>query len=195
MVIGGGDTGADCVGTVRRQGAKNVTQVEILAKPPETRESDNPWPEWPQVLRTSSSHEEGCTRIWSATAKEFLGSAGRVEKVKLIEVEWYRENGRKLFREKPGSEFEFDADLVVLAMGFLHIEHGPLVTGLNLETTDHGNLKVDRNQMTSHPGVFAAGDSVSGPSLVVRAIAQGRKAAEGVQKYLVPVAEEVMTAG
>ena len=161
-----------------------------MAMPPTNRESDNPWPEWPLVLRTSTSHEEGCDRIWSATARKFSGP-GRVEKVELVEVEWYRENGRQAFREKPGTVFELDADLVVLALGFLHAEHGPLVTGLNLTADNRGNLVVDNDRMTSHPGVFAAGDCVTGASLVVRAIAQGRKLAEGVQNYLETLPEMV----
>ncbi len=183
LVIGGGDTGSDCVGTSRRQGAGKIYQMEILPQPPETRLDDNPWPAWPLMLRTSTSHEEGCERIWAVTVKEFIGE-GSLQAVRLARVEWFRENGRKSFREIPGSEFELEVGLALLAMGFLHTEHGPLVTELGLSTDSRGNLAVDEAFMTSAPGVFAAGDSASGASLVVRAMAQGRKAAEGMDEYL-----------
>jgi NADPH-dependent glutamate synthase beta subunit-like oxidoreductase len=172
-----------------------VTHLEIKPKPAEKRRPETPWPEWPQVLRTSSSHEEGCDRIWSASPRQFIGSGGRVCKVDLVHVEWSRENGRQVFREKPGSGFGLYAELVVLALGFIHVEHGRLVTDLQLATDSRGNLMVDRNRMTSHPGVFAAGDCVSGASLVVRAIAQGRKAAEGIEQYLAKLAEKAAVAG
>ncbi len=184
LVIGGGDTGSDCVGTSQRQGAKNIYQVEILPRPPESRAEDNPWPTWPLILRTSSSHEEGCERMWSMLTKEFIGSNGAVSSVKLVEIEWTKKNGRHVFKEVPGSEFELKAELVLLAMGFLHIEHGRIVTELNLTTDTRGNLIVDEHLMTSEPGVFAAGDSVMGASLVVWAIDQGRKAADAVDKYV-----------
>jgi NAD(P)H-dependent glutamate synthase small subunit len=180
LVIGGGDTGSDCVGTSHRQGAKKIYQVEILPKPPEYRAKDNPWPSWPLILRTTSSHEEGCERMWSMLTKEFIGSNGVLSSVKLVEIEWSRENGRHVFKEIPGSEFELKAELVLLSMGFLHIEHSRIVTELDLATDGRGNLIVDEHLMTSDTGVFAAGDSVMGASLVVRAIDQGRKAAEAV---------------
>ncbi len=182
LVVGGGDTGSDCVGTSRRQGAGCIRQVEILPQPSDTRAVDNPWPSWPLVLRTSSSHEEGCERMWGVTVKEFLGTE-RVEKVRLVRVEWFRENGRHSYREVPGSEFELEAGLVLLAMGFLHPEHGPLVTELGLSLDSRGNIAVDEAFMTSTAGVFAAGDSVSGASLVVRALDQGRRAAESINRY------------
>jgi NAD(P)H-dependent glutamate synthase small subunit len=183
LVVGGGDTGSDCVGTSRRQGAGIIYQMEILPQPPETRLDDNPWPSWPLILRTSSSHEEGCERLWAVTVKEFIGE-GSLHAVRLAKVEWFRDNGRSTFREIPGSEFELEVGLALLAMGFLHTEHGPLVTELGLSTDSRGNLAVNESLMTSAPGIFAAGDSVSGASLVVRAMEMGRRAAEGIGGYL-----------
>ncbi|HEY5764415.1 MAG TPA: glutamate synthase subunit beta [Candidatus Deferrimicrobiaceae bacterium] len=186
VVIGGGDTGSDCVGTSRRQGAASIHQLELLPKPPEERGPTNPWPTWPQVMRTSSSQEEGCERSWSISTKEFLGDPSGVKKLRCVRLEWSDpgNGGRPSFREIPGSEFEIEADLVLLAMGFVHVEHGPLVKGLGLAIDERGNLKVDADQMTSVPGVFAAGDAVLGASLVVRAIDSGRLAAAGLNRYL-----------
>jgi glutamate synthase (NADPH) small chain len=186
VVIGGGDTGSDCVGTSRRQGAREVHQLELLPKPPEDRPAANPWPTWPQTMRTSSSHEEGCERSWSVSTKEFVGSDGGVEKLRCVRLEWSEpdESGRRYFREVPGSGFELAADLVLLAMGFVHVEHGPLVRDLGVATDGRGNLVVDASLMTNAPGVFAAGDSMYGASLVVRAIDLGRKAAGGIDLYL-----------
>ena len=184
LVIGGGDTGSDCLGTSRRQLAKDIYQIEILPKPPENRATDNPWPYWPTILRTSSSHEEGCERMWSVLVKEFVGSKKAVKSARLVEIEWSKNNGKMAFKEKPDSEFEIPADLVLLSMGFVHPEHTTLIQGFDLKTTETGNVDVDSNMMTSVPGVFAAGDSVMGASLVVRAIDQGRKAAEAVDSYL-----------
>jgi NADPH-dependent glutamate synthase beta subunit-like oxidoreductase len=186
VVIGGGDTGSDCVGTSRRQGAAEIHQLELLPKPPEERFVYNPWPTWPIIMRTSSSHEAGGTRLWSVSTKEFLGDEDGVRKLRCARIEWSDpdENGRSTFREIPGSEFEIAADLVLLAMGFVHVEHGPLVRDFGLARDDRGNLVVDSDLMTSTPGVFAAGDSMVGASLVVRAIDYGRIAAEGVNRYL-----------
>jgi glutamate synthase (NADPH/NADH) small chain len=186
VVIGGGDTGSDCVGTSRRQGAREIHQLELLPRPPEERSVYNPWPTWPVIMRTSSSHEEGCTRLWSVSTKEFLGDEDGVRKLRCVKIEWSDpdENGRSTFREIPGSEFELAADLVLLAMGFVHVEHGPLVTEFGLERDARGNIVVDSQLMTSVPGVFAAGDSMVGASLVVRAIDYGRIAAEGADRYL-----------
>ena len=186
VVIGGGDTGSDCVGTARRQGAKQITQIELLPEPPAGRTPQNPWPTWPVILRTSSSHEEGCSRLWSVATKEFAGEGGAVKKLRCVKLEWSApdETGRRPFAEIPGSEFEIKAGLVLLSMGFLRIEHGPLVTDLELETDGRGNIVVSPAQMTSTPGVFAAGDSALGASLVVRAIAQGRRAAAAIDAYL-----------
>ncbi len=184
IVIGGGDTGSDCVGTSRRQGAKKIYQVEILPKPPEVRTPDNPWPVWPVILRTSTSHEEGCERIWSVLTKKFIGNNGKIKSVHFAEIEWSQNANKSEFREILGSEFEIEAGLVLLATGFVHLEHGPVVNEFGFNIDVKGNLIVDSNMMTSVPGVFAAGDSVMGASLVVKAIKQGRKAAEAADRYL-----------
>jgi len=186
VVIGGGDTGSDCVGTSRRQGAVSIHQLELLPKPPEDRAPTNPWPTWPQIMRTSSSQQEGCKRSWSVSTKEYVGDASGVKKLRCVRLEWSEpdRSGRSRSREIPGSEFELEADLVLLAMGFVHVEHGPLVKDLGLAVDERGNLKVDGEQMTSMPGVFAAGDAVLGASLVVRAIDSGRLAAAGANRYL-----------
>ena len=186
VVIGGGDTGSDCVGTARRQGAASIVQIEILPRPPLERPVDNPWPLWPRVLRTSSSHEEGCQREWALLTKEFVGEDGHVRGVRVVELDWQQEpgNGKTAFREIPDSEHVLRADLVLLAMGFVHVEHGPLIRDTGIGLDPRGNVLVDANHMTTVPGVFAAGDAAQGASLVVRAIAQGRAAAEGVDRYL-----------
>jgi NAD(P)H-dependent glutamate synthase small subunit len=186
VVIGGGDTGSDCIGTSRRQGAASITQIELLPKPPDSRLPGNPWPAWPLILRTSTSHEEGCERMWSIQTKEFSGDAGRVRGLRCARLDWSEPDasGRRSFREIPGSEFELRADLVLLAMGFVHVEHGPLVRDLGVGLDPRGNIKTDDDSMTSVPGVFAAGDAVTGPSLVVWAIATGRRAAEGADRWL-----------
>ena len=182
VVIGGGDTGSDCVGTARRQGAKNVYQFEILPKPPENRPDDTPWPNWPRVMRTSTSHEEGCERRWNILTKELIGK-DKVEKLKACEVEWTQEDGKWKMSEVKGSEFTIDADLVTLAMGFVHVTHAGLVEQLGVELDGRGNVITKDNQ-TSDPMVFAAGDTVSGASLVVRAIKDGRNAAQAIDEYL-----------
>jgi NADPH-dependent glutamate synthase beta subunit-like oxidoreductase len=186
VVVGGGDTGSDCIGTSRRQGAASITQIELLPQPPGNRAPRNPWPLWPVVLRTSSSQEEGCERLWSVQTKGFAGEGGRVRKLECVKLDWSEPDaaGRRTFREIPGSEFPIPADLVLLAMGFVHVEHGPLVRDLGVSTDGRGNLVVDGALQTSVPGVFGAGDSVAGASLVVRAIDLGRRAAEGVDRYL-----------
>ena len=186
VVIGGGDTGSDCIGTSRRQGAKSIHQIEILPKPPDDRVPTNPWPTWPNVLRTSTAQEEGCDRSWSVSTKEILSAKGRVSKLRCVRLDWAEPDaaGRRAFKEVPGSEFELPADLVLLAMGFVHVEHGPLVRDLSLAVDQRGNLQVDQGRMTSTPGVFAAGDSMLGASLIVRAIDDGRQAAEGIDLYL-----------
>jgi len=185
VVIGGGDTGADCVGTARRQGARSIVQIELLPEPPVERPPDNPWPIWPKVLRSSSSHEEGCTRLWSIGTKEFVGEGGRVKRLRCVKLDWTTdEAGRPTFTEIPSSGFELPADLVLLAMGFTSVEHGPLIEDFGLQLTKRGALRVDDNCMTTAEGVFAAGDSVLGASLVVRAIAHGRQAAAAINRYL-----------
>jgi glutamate synthase (NADPH) small chain len=181
VVIGGGDTGADCIGTSRRHGAASITQIELLCAPPSDRSPNNPWPTWPVVMRTSSSHEEGCERMWSIGTKEFFGKDGKVSALKAVKLDWSAGNACK---EIEGSGFELKADLVLLAMGFVHVEHGALVKDLGLNLDPRGNIVVDANFMTSAKGVFAAGDAEMGASLVVRAIYRGRKAAEGINNFL-----------
>jgi NAD(P)H-dependent glutamate synthase small subunit len=182
VVIGGGDTGADCIGTARRQGAREIVQIELLPEPPKARPLDNPWPTWPRTLRSSTSHDEGCERLWSIGAKEFLGQDGRLSGLRCVKLEWTGAT----FREVPGSEFVIKAELALLAMGFIRVEHGPLIEHFGLEVTDRGALRVDANYMTAAAGVFAAGDSVLGASLVVRAIALGREAAAAIGRFLQP---------
>jgi glutamate synthase (NADPH/NADH) small chain len=185
VVIGGGDTGADCVGTAIRQGAKCVIQLELLPKPPEHRTGLEPWPLWPKLLKTSSSHEEGCDRLWNVSTKRFIGDQGVVKKLTVVEVEWTTgEDGRQVMTEVPGSEFELEADLVLIAMGFVHVVHAGLVRELEVELDARGNIKIDENCMTSVDGIFSAGDSSRGASLVVYAIQDGRQAADGINKYL-----------
>jgi NAD(P)H-dependent glutamate synthase small subunit len=183
VVIGGGDTGSDCVGTSRRQGAASIHQLEILPKPPESRPDDTPWPMWPRTMRTSSSHQEGCERMWSVMTKKFVGDDSGVKEIVACKVEWTEEDGRWNMKEVEGSEFTLKADLVLLAMGFVHVEHGALIKDLNVDLDDRGNV-IANGYQTSNPKVFAAGDTVSGASLVVRAIDAGRKAADAADAYL-----------
>lgn len=183
VVIGGGDTGSDCVGTARRQGAKSITQIEILPKPPQDRPDDTPWPMWPRTMRTSSSHEEGCDRHWGVMTKRISGAGTRVSKLHCCQIEWEDKKGRWEMREIENSEFELQADLVLLAMGFVHVVHDGLVESLQLKLDQRGNVEVN-NYQTSQPWVFAAGDTVSGASLVVSGINAGRKAADAVDLYL-----------
>jgi glutamate synthase (NADPH) small chain len=185
VIIGGGDTGADCLGTVHRQGAKSVTQLELLTKPPIERAPDNPWPQWPNIFRVSPAHEEGGDRLYSISTQRFGGdSAGHVRSLHAAQVELVRKNGRVQFEPIAGGEFEIPADLVLLAMGFLGPERGPLVKDLGLKMTERGNVWRDERWMTSVPGVFAAGDMQRGQSLIVWAIAEGRSAARGVDQFL-----------
>ena len=184
VVIGGGDTGSDCVGSANRQGAHSITQIEILPMPPEHRTESEPWPMWPKLHKTSSSHEEGCERHWNVLTKKFNGENGIVKSISAIQVEWYKdEKDNNRMREIQRSDFEIKADLVFLAMGFVHVEH-ELAKQLGLELNLSGNIAVDEDFMTNVRGVFAAGDSVRGASLVVRAISDGRGAASGIDKFL-----------
>ena len=186
VVIGGGDTGSDCIGTSLRQGAKKVIQLEILPKPPIERPVQNPWPTWPIILRESHAHKEGGERRWSATTKAFIGENNAVKKLICAEVDWVNENpgGPLVPREKPGTEFELSADLVILAMGFVGPGNEALIQHFGLELDERGNVKADQRQMTCVEGVFTAGDMTTGQSLIVRAIASGRKAANGIASYL-----------
>ena len=185
IILGGGDTGADCLGTAHRQGAEIVHQFELLPEPPPERPADNPWPLWPQILRTSGAHEEGGVRDYNILTKSLSGHHGQVQKLHAVRVDWTRgDNGRFQMTEVPGSEFSVDADLVLLAMGFVHPEHDGMLAQLGVDLDARGNVKVDANKMTSVPGVFAGGDMVRGQSLVVWAIAEGRDAARGIDQYL-----------
>jgi NAD(P)H-dependent glutamate synthase small subunit len=183
VVIGGGDTGSDCVGTARRQEAKEIHQLEILPKPPEARPPDTPWPMWPRIMRTSSSHEEGCNRQWSVCTKKFSGVETRVTQLHCCQVEWFQKDGSWKLRELPDTDFTLDADMVLLAMGFLHVSHNGLVKELELKLNGMGNVAVE-NCQTSQPELFAAGDTVNGASLVVRAIDSGRQAATAIDNWL-----------
>jgi glutamate synthase (NADPH/NADH) small chain len=186
VVLGGGDTGADCVGTAIRQGASCVVQIELMPCPPECRTSAFAWPKYPVILRTSSSHEEGVDRKWQILTKRFIGRSGAVTKLSCVKVDFSSQDakGCPLMREIPGSEFEIEADLVILALGFLHPEHPGLVKKLGLKLDQRGNVKTDSLQMTSVKGVFAAGDMRRGQSWIVWAIAEGRRAAHHIDKYL-----------
>ena len=187
VILGAGDTGSDCVGTANRQGAVSVYQFELLPQPPGTRAEDvAPWPYWPMILRTSSSHEEGVVRDWSINTKRFSGDEhGNVKKLHAVRLEWDKgNNGRPVMREIPGSEFEMDVDLVLLALGFLGPERPGLLTDLGVRLSDAGNVAVDRNWMSSVPGVFSCGDMRRGQSLVVWAIWEGRECARGVDQFL-----------
>ncbi|MBI1390969.1 MAG: glutamate synthase small subunit [bacterium] len=185
VILGGGDTGSDCLGTSHRQGALSVHQFEIMPKPPEDRTDNMPWPYWPFILRTSSSHEEGGQRDWSISTKSFSGSNGKVEKIHCVRVEFVTQpDGKRVMQEIPNSEFDLEADLVLLAMGFTGPRQEGLLSDLKLDFDPRGNVKVDEDYMSSVPGVFAAGDMKRGASLVVWAIYEGRQAAIGVDKYL-----------
>jgi len=185
VILGGGDTGADCLGTAHRQGAEIVHQYELLPEPPVERQDSNPWPQWPTILRTSGAHEEGGIRDYNILTKSFTGTNGQLEKLHGIRVDWAPdENGRFQMSEIVGSEFEIEADLVLLAMGFIHPEHNGMIEQLGLDLDDRGNVKVNANKMTSIPKVFSGGDMVRGQSLVVWAIAEGREVARSIDDYL-----------
>ena len=186
FVIGGGDTGADCVGTAHRQGASCVVQIEVLPKPPECRTADFPWPKYPMLLKTSTSHEEGGVREWAVLTKKFTGEKGEVKKAQCVRVDFSQrdERGCSVMKEVPGSEFDIEADLVILAVGFLHPEHDNLLKELGVEFDERGNVKTDAKYMTSRKGVFSAGDMRRGQSLIVWAISEGRRAAYYIDEYL-----------
>jgi glutamate synthase (NADPH/NADH) small chain len=198
IILGGGDTGADCLGTAQRQGARGIKQFELLPRPPEERTNDHikdgrllPWPYWPMVFRSSSAHEEanhlfgGEIRDFSINTKSFSGKDGVVTTLHGIRLEWGKDaSGRYQMKEVPGSEFDLPCDLCLLAMGFLHPEHQGPVQQLGLKLDGRGNVQVGPNYMTSVPGVFSAGDMRRGQSLVVWAISEGRQAARGVDEFL-----------
>ncbi|MFP4180663.1 MAG: glutamate synthase subunit beta [Spirochaetaceae bacterium] len=189
LVLGGGDTGADCVGTANRQGAKKIYQFEIMPKPLDWQEGRNPeWPDFPRILRTSSSHEEGGERRWNIKTKKLYGRSVEVERGIFCRVEWRKgENGKWEMMEVPESEFYLDIDMVIIAAGFTGVRKSRLITDFGLELDGQGNIAVDSMQQTSAEGVFAAGDAVSGASLVVKAMYQGRIAADSVNSFLIKI--------
>ena len=195
VIIGGGDTGADCLGTSHRHGASQITQIELLPRPPEDRSDDNPWPQWSFVLRTSSAHEEGGARDWCVNTKSFSGENGKVTALNCVRVEFSEpdQNGRRSMNEVAGSEFTITADIVFLALGFLHPQHNGLLDNIGVEYDGRGNVKTDKNYQTTVPGVFAAGDMRRGQSLIVWAIAEGREAARGVDTFLMGQSELALT--
>jgi glutamate synthase (NADPH/NADH) small chain len=189
VVIGGGDTGSDCVGTSNRQQAMSVTQFELMPKPPHTRTEYMPWPTYPMVLKTSSSHEEGAERHWAIATKEFNGDAkGNLKALKTVRLEWQTTPDGKAaqFTEVPGSEKDLPCELALLAMGFVHPQHQGLLKELDVELDDRGNVKAsEKNYQTNIAKVFTAGDMRRGQSLVVWAISEGRECARKVDEYLI----------
>ncbi len=184
LVIGGGDTGSDCVGTSNRHQAKSITQIELLGKPPLERAESTPWPNWPMMLRTSSSHEEGCERQWSILTKEFIGNEKEeLIGLKIVEIEWKTIDGKAQMVEVEGSERVLPCELVLLAMGFVHPQHDGLLKELNVELDERGNVKAN-NYKTNVDKVFTAGDIRRGQSLVVWAISEGRECAREVDTFL-----------
>jgi len=185
IVIGGGDTGADCVGVAHRQGASCVMQIEIMPKPLTCRSKDLPWPKYPLLLKSSTSHEEGGERDWSVLTKKFVGLDSRLSKLTCVRVEFKKNaQGCSVMQEIAGSDFEIEADLVILALGFLHPEKKGLIQEFNLDLDQRGNVKTDDKFMTSRKNVFACGDMRRGQSLIVWAISEGRRAAYHIDKYL-----------
>ncbi len=184
LVIGGGDTGSDCVGTSIRQKARSVTQIEIMPKPPDKRTPDNPWPYYGKLMKTSTSHEEGCERMWELSTVQFLGDESRVTAAEVEQVEWNRVNGNFSMKAVPGTRKELKADLVLLSMGFVHPVLEGLISELELELSERKNIRVRGRHQTSIPHMFAAGDSITGASLVVNAIASGRRVAGSIDSYL-----------
>ena len=187
IVIGGGDTGSDCVGTSNRHRAKSITQVELMPKPPGERTDSMPWPNWPTILRTSTSHEEGCERKWAITTKEFVGDAnGNLTGLKVVEMGWSEPETGKMpkFQEIPGTERVLPCELALLAIGFLHPQHEGMLNDLGIQYDERGNVKCNDNYKTSVEKVFSAGDMRRGQSLVVWAISEGREAARSVDQYL-----------
>ena len=183
LVIGGGDTGSDCVGTAIRQKATAVTQIEILEKPSDQRTEDNPWPFWPNTLRTSSSHLEGCERRWSLNTRRFIGENGVLKAVEVVKVEWTKTNGQMSMREIPGTEEIIEADLVMLSLGFLSPIHEGLLNSLKVDYDARGNVKAN-DFATNVDKIFVAGDATRGASLVVHAIRSGRDAAMQIHDFV-----------
>ena len=185
VVIGGGDTGSDCVGTSNRHGAASVTQIELMPMPPVDRAANTPWPNWPMMLRTSTSHEEGCERQWSINTKAFISDEnGNLKALRLVDLTWQNEGGKMEMVELPGSERDVPCELALLAAGFLHPQYNGLLDDLGLEYDERGNVKTTNYQTSNNPNVFAAGDMRRGQSLVVWAISEGREAARAADCYL-----------
>lgn len=198
IILGGGDTGADCLGTVHRQGASEVYQFEIMPKPPTDRDITMPWPSYPMILRSSAAHEEGGMRDWSISTKSFSGEDGKVKRLHGLRVEFSEPDlqGRRKMQEVAGSEFEIEADLVLLAMGFVNPQREGLIADLGVEIDGRGNVKADtKSYATSVEKVFACGDMRRGQSLIVWAIAEGREAAHEVDKYLMHASRLPRTRG
>jgi glutamate synthase (NADPH) small chain len=186
IVLGGGDTGADCVGTANRQGAKSVRQFEILDCPPKERSADNPWPQWARIYRKASSHEEGVEQDYGILTKSLSGPNGVLKQLHAVRLAYgaaHPQSGRPVFRELPNSQITVDCDLLILAMGFLGPVKRGMLEELRVELDARGNVKTDVHHMTSVPGIFSAGDMRRGQSLIVWAIQEGRVAAEGVQRW------------
>jgi glutamate synthase (NADPH/NADH) small chain len=185
VILGGGDTGSDCLGTSLRQGAASVVQIELMPRPPETRTSEMPWPQWPMVLRTSTSHEEGGEREWAILTKAFEGTNGRLERLHAVRVDWQRDGDQWRMKELPGTDFTLDADLCLLALGFVGPERDGVIAELGVELTERGTVRADDERFaTSADGVFVCGDARRGQSLVVWAIWEGREAARAVDAAL-----------
>ena len=187
IVIGGGDTGSDCVGTSNRHRAASVTQIEVMAKPPEARDASTPWPNWPMQLRTSTSHEEGCDRNWAILTKEFIGDeAGELKALRIANMDYIsaKPGEAPKFQEVPGTERELPCELALLAIGFVHPQHKGMIAELGVDLDERGNVKAGADYQTSVPKVFAAGDMRRGQSLVVWAISEGREAARHVDIFL-----------
>lgn len=185
LVIGGGDTGSDCVGTSIRQGAKSVTQIEIMPKPPEERADDNPWPYYSKTLKTSTSHEEGCERMWSLGTLRFIGKQQNVTHAEVEEVKWIKKDGRFVMESVAGSNKKLEADLILLAMGFTNPVYEGLLEQMKVKLDPRKNIMVDQTMETSLKKVFGTGDAVNGASLVVTAIASGRKTARKIDDFLI----------
>ena len=184
LVIGGGDTGSDCVGTSIRQGAVKVTQIEIMPQPPVDKNPDTPWPYYPNILKTSSSHMEGCVRKWSLNTNKFIGENGKLTEVLVEEVEWSKDDKGRMSMKPTGKTDIIKADLVFLALGFIHPIHEGLLTELGVQFDGRGNVAIDKESKSNISKVFATGDAAMGASLVVRAIASGRKVAEDIHNSL-----------
>lgn len=186
VVIGGGDTGSDCVGTANRQGASCVVQIEVMPMPPEERSAVHPWPTYPLLLKTTSSHEEGCQRYWSILTKEFFGSNKKVKGLSCVQVEFSPGSKGKppCIKEIPKSRFDIEADIILLAVGFTGPEGGGLLDALGVQCNERGNIKTDENFMSSKEKIFACGDARRGQSLVVWAVAEGRQCAHEIDRYL-----------